>query len=315
MASLERIMTSFQLRQSILLLITAVIWGSAFVAQSIGMDSVGPFTFTTSRTLLGAIVLLPLVVWRRTALVKTDPQEALRRSSRGYRRALLMGGLSCGLCLFAGEAFQQFGLVFHTEAGKAGFITSLYIVLVPVMSTFLGRRSNLLMWTSVAVACAGLWYLCVPPEGISIALGDFFVFLCAFAFAVHILVIGHFVKTVDAVELSVSQFLFASLLGFIATALFETPTYQGWIEALPAILFAGILSNGVAYTLQVVGQRGMNETAASLIMSLESVFSVIAGWLVLGQVLTVRELAGCVVMGCAVVLAQIPVKPRRSSAG
>ena len=169
-------MTSFQLRQSILLLITAVIWGSAFVAQSIGMDSVGPFTFTTSRTLLGAIVLLPLVVWRRTALVKTDPQEALRRSSQGYRRALLMGGLSCGLCLFAGEAFQQFGLVFHTEAGKAGFITSLYIVLVPVMSTFLGRRSNLLMWTSVAVACAGLWYLCVPPEGISIALGDFFVF-------------------------------------------------------------------------------------------------------------------------------------------
>lgn len=301
----------FELRQSGLLLITAFIWGCSFVAQSIGMESVGPYTFTASRMALGFVFLLPIVAMLRKRLAASQSDEAERRRSPEYRRNLILGGFLCGLCLFGGEALQQFGLVHDTEVGKAGFITALYIVFVPLIGLFLGQKSRLTLWLAVAIAVAGLWFLCLPPEGFSIALGDTYIFLCAIVFSLHILVISRFVTKVNGIELSMMQFFFGSIIAFTSMMLFEHPTMSGFMEALPAILWAGIMSNGIAYTLQIVGQRGVNETAASLILSLESVFSVLAGWVVLNEILTPREGLGCVLMSVAVVLAQLPERKKR----
>ena len=208
--------TLFQLRQSAILLLTAMIWGATFVAQSLGMDSVGPFTFTTTRMLLGAFFLLPIVLLRRKRLAAEKPAEAARRSAPQYRRTLLMGGILCGLCLFGGESLQQFGFVHDTEVGKSGFITALYIVFVPIISLFLGRRGSPLLWAAVALSLVGLWFLCIPPEGFTIAAGDLFVLACAVVFSLHILVIGRYVLLVDAVELSMMQFFCGSILAFFA---------------------------------------------------------------------------------------------------
>lgn len=305
---LTHAMSLFQLRQSALLLITAFIWGCSFVAQSVGMDSVGPFTFTSGRMALGVIVLLPLIFWCRSRL---PAPEAARRRSPEYKKNLLVGGGLCGLCLFGGESLQQFGLVFGTEVGKAGFITALYIVLVPLLGLFVGRRTTPLIWAGVATAVVGLWYLCIPPEGFTISAGDFFIFLCALVFSLHILVISFFVTKVDAVELSVTQFAVGSVTATIAMMLFEHPTWEGVLAAAIPILWAGVMSNGIAYTLQIVGQRGMNETVASLILSLESVVSVLAGWALLNEILNGRELFGCALMAVAVVLAQLPMPSKK----
>lgn len=303
-------MTMFQLRQTALLLLTAFIWGCSFVAQSVGMDSVGPFTFTSARMFLGVIVLLPLIFWRRARLPQAERE---RRRSPEYKKNLLLGGGLCGLCLFGGESLQQFGLVFGTEVGKAGFITALYIVLVPLLGLLVGRRTTPLIWAGVVTAVVGLWYLCLPPEGFSVSAGDFFIFLCALVFSLHILVISFFVTKVDAVELSVTQFAVGSVTATIAMTLFEHPTIDGLLAAAIPILWAGVMSNGIAYTLQIVGQRGMNETVASLILSLESVVSVLAGWAILGQVLNGRELFGCTLMAVAVVLAQLPMPSKKKA--
>lgn len=299
-------MTLFQVRQSILLLITALIWGCTFVAQSLGMDHVGPFTFTASRMCLGTLFLLPFILWKRRDLAMNKKTEYARRTSSAYRRTLVTGSVLCGLCLFGGEALQQFGLVNDTEVGKSGFITALYIVLVPMMGVFLGKKTTPLVWAAVAVAIAGLWYLCVPPEGFGISLGDTYTFLCALVFSIHIFVISAFVTKVDGVELAAGQFASGSLWALAAMFLFENPTAAGWLAAFPAILWAGVMSNGIAYTLQIVGQRGMNETVASLILSLESVVAVLAGWLLLDEILSARELTGAALMAAAVVLAQLP---------
>lgn len=304
----------FELRQSLLLLLTAVIWGCTFVAQSMGMDSVGPFTFTASRMCLGAIFLFPIACLLRKRLGRYNPAALARRRSPEYAKNLLIGGSLCGLCLFSAESFQQFGLAADVEAGKSGFITALYIVLVPILGMLLGRRSRLLIWAAVALACIGLWYLCIPEGAhITLSAGDFYTLCCALVFSIHILIISHFIQKVDGVELSMMQFAAGSAVSLAAMLFFESPTWEGWTAALLPILWAGIMSNGIAYTLQMVGQRGMNETAASLIMSLESVVSVLAGWAVLGEVLSSRELLGCVIMGFAVVLAQLPAKKKQDA--
>lgn len=299
-------MTLFQLRQSLLLLITASIWGATFIAQSLGMDSVGPFTFTSGRMTLGVMFLTPLVLWLRRHLATSDPKEYLRRQTAHYKKQWLLGSLCCGLCIFGGETFQQLGLFNDTEVGKAGFITSLYIVLVPLLGLFLGKRLNWLIVVSVILSVIGLWYLCVPEGGFHIRLGDSLIGMCALVFSLHILVISYFVKTVNPIELSVGQFGVGTVLGLIAMLLFESPTIESFSAALPAILWAGVMSNGIAYTLQIVGQQGMNDTVASLIMSLESVIATLCGWWILDEVLSARELWGCVLMGTAVVLAQLP---------
>ena len=292
----------FELRQSFLLFITASIWGSAFIAQSLGMDHVSPFTFTFVRTLIGALFLLPLIPILK-ALYKNKVKE------KSYnKKDLLLGSLCCGLCLITGESFQQFGLL-TTDAGKAGFITSMYIIFVPIVSIFLGKKINRFIWIGVILSAIGLYMLCIKQD-LSIERGDFLIFLCAIAFAIHILVIDHFVKKVDAVALSCGQFFMASIMGLILLLIFDRQdlSYDDFIAALPAMAYAGIMSNGIAYTLQIVGQRGLNPTIATLIMSLESVMAVIFGVIFLQESLMQKEIIGCVLMFSAVIIAQCPFK-------
>ncbi|HIV15311.1 MAG TPA: DMT family transporter [Candidatus Avisuccinivibrio pullicola] len=292
----------FELRQSLFLFITATIWGSGFIGQSIGMDHVEPFTFTFFRTLIGGIVLLPVI-----AFMRKIRQRGGRRLPHTDKKALLLGSLACGACLIAAESFQQFGLKFGTDAGKAGFITSMYIIFVPLLTLFTGRRIRPLIWLAVALSVAGLYLLCIKGE-LSFERGDLMVFICAIVFAVHILVIAYFVDKVDGILLSCGQFFAASFIGLILMLVHDTVTWEGLRGAAPALLYVGIMSNGVAYTLQIVGQRGMNPAVATIILSLESVMATIFGILILNESLTLRELMGCVLMFIAVLMAQWPQK-------
>ena len=207
--------------------------------------------------------------------------------------------------LFFSESLQQFGLL-YTTVGKAGFLTCLYIVIVPVVGMFIGRKTGFLVWIAVVLSCLGLYYLCMPPGEFSLSLGDGLVLACAFSYTAHILVIDHYTDHVDGVRMSCIQFFVGSLLGLILMMAFEPPSLDAMKAAAPAFLYAGICSNGIAYTLQIIGQRGVNPTVASLILSLESVVSVIAGWLIVSQSMNSRELRGCTLMLSAVILAQLP---------
>lgn len=293
-----------------LLALTAFIWGSAFVAQSVGMDYLGPFTFNSIRCLMGGIVLIPvLLLFKRNGRKKSQEQVAeVAGAGIGSRKDLIVGGVCCGLALAAGSSLQQIGLV-YTTAGKAGFITALYIVIVPVMGILLGKRVGLKVWIGVVLAATGMYFLCIT-EGFSIAKGDFFVFLCAAAFSVHILVIDSFAPKVDGVALSCIQFFVCGILCAVPMLVSEQPQISQIMEAWVPLAYAGVLSCGVAYTLQVVAQKNTDPAVASLILSLESVFSVLAGWVILGERLSGRELFGCALVFTAVILAQFPEKAR-----
>ena len=284
------------MRGNLLLLLTAMIWGSAFVAQRVGMDSVGPFTFNGVRSLLSAAVLLP-VIWLRE---KKRP----RKESPTEKRTLLLGGLLCGVCLCAGSTLQQFGLV-YTTAGKAGFITALYVVLVPVASLFLGKRARAATWIGVALAAAGLYLLCVSGS-LSMNRGDLLTMLCAVCFCAHILVIDRISPHVDGVKLSCVQFFVSGTIALICGVCTEKIEWQALVDCAVPILYAGVLSGGVGYTLQIVAQKDTDPTLASMIMCLESVFSVVFGALLLGERMSGREIAGCALMFAAIVLAQLP---------
>lgn len=293
-----------------LLALTAFIWGSAFVAQSVGMDYLGPFTFNSIRCLMGGIVLIPvLLLFKRNGRKKSQEQVAeVAGAGIGSRKDLIVGGICCGLALAAGSSLQQIGLV-YTTAGKAGFITALYIVIVPVMGILLGKRVGLKVWIGVVLAATGMYFLCIT-EGFSIAKGDFFVLLCAAAFSVHILVIDSFAPKVDGAALSCIQFFVCGILCAVPMLVSEQPQISQIMEAWVPLAYAGVLSCGVAYTLQVVAQKNTDPAVASLILSLESVFSVLAGWVILGERLSGRELFGCALVFTAVILAQFPEKAR-----
>jgi len=288
-------MHGFKLKNSLILLLTAIIWGVAFVAQSVGMDYVGPFTFTCVRSLIGGAVLLPfLAIRRRERPALSAPDKKL----------LALGGLCCGIFLAAASCFQQFGIQF-TTVGKAGFITAFYIVLVPVLGLFFKKHCGVFVWVGVILALVGLYLLCIT-EGFSIQPGDLMVFICALLFAGHILVIDHFTQKVDGVAMACIQFFVCGALCAVPMLLFERPSFSQLTAAWLPILYAGVLSSGVGYTLQIVGQKDMNPTIASLILSLESVVSVLAGLLLLGQQLSLREILGCVFMFAAIIMAQLP---------
>ncbi len=297
-------MKKMSLRNPLLLFLTAVIWGVAFVAQSVGMEYVGPFTFSFTRCMIGGLVLIPCI-WLLDRLKKGETREP---KTAGDRRTLLAGGICCGAALCTASNLQQFGIK-YTSVGKAGFITAMYIVLVPVMGIFLKKAVGLKVWVSVALAVAGLYLLCIT-EGFSVSFGDLLVLLCAFVFSVHILVIDYFSPKVDGVRMSCIQFFVCGLLSGVCMLIWEKPDLHAILQAWMPILYAGVLSCGVAYTLQIVGQKGMNPTVASLILSLESVVSVLAGWLLLGQNLSTRELSGCVLMFAAIILAQLPQRKK-----
>ena len=288
-------------RSSLLLLLTASIWGVAFVAQSVGMDYVGGFTFNAVRFLLGALVLTPvLLVLKRLSPVLPIPESA----RTAHRQNLMRGGLLCGIFLCLASNFQQFGIK-YTTVGKAGFITACYIVLVPVFGLFLHKKCSPFIWAAVFLALAGLYLLCMT-DGFSIQKGDILVMICAVLFAFQILSVDHYSPLVSGLELSIAQFIICAIGSGIPALIFEKPHLSSILAAWQPILYAGIFSCGIAYTLQIVGQRGLNPTVASLIMSLESCISAIAGFLILGQMLSLRELLGCVIMFAAIILAQLP---------
>lgn len=292
------------LKNSLLLLLTAAIWGSAFVAQSVGMDYLGPFTFNSIRCLIGGVVLLPLIYFREKADAHAADAEANHKKIN--RKNLAVGGICCGILLCLASNFQQFGIQ-YTTVGKAGFITACYIVLVPVLGLFLGKKCSPFLWAAVFLALAGLYLLCIT-DGFSIGQGDFLVLICALLFSIHILVIDHFSPLVDGVKMSCIQFFICGVLSGAAALFTEQIELSSLFAAWMPILYAGVFSCGIAYTLQIVGQKGMNPTVASLILSLESCISVLSGWLILGQRLSNREILGCIVMFAAILLAQLPQK-------
>ena len=290
------------LKNSLFLLLAAIIWGIAFVAQSVGMKYVGGFTFSAVRSLIGAAVLLPLIFILGRKEASADSSSSRPTS----RKDLIIGGISCGICLCLATNFQQFGIK-YTTVGKAGFITAYYIVIVPVIGIFLGKKCSKFIWAAVAMALVGLYLLCIT-DGFSIGKGDLLVLVCAFLFSLHILVIDHFSPKADGVKLSCIQFFTCGILSSIPALLFEHPELSSILKAWQPILYAGIMSCGVAYTLQVIGQKNMNPTVASLILSLESCISVLAGWIILGQQLSIKEFLGCIIMFAAIILAQLPQK-------
>lgn len=296
-----------KLRNSLLLLLTATIWGTAFVAQSVGMEYVGPLTYVCTRSIIGSIVLLPVIaVLRRVGPPRAAETPEERRKGR---KTLVIGGVCCGTVLCIASCTQQLTLL-HTTVGKAGFMTACYILVVPVLGLLFGRRCGLKHWCSVAIALVGLYFLCMAGGSFGFDTGTLLGLGCALLFSMHILVIDHFSPMVDGVQMSCIQFAVCAVISGVAMLIFEQPTMANILAAWKAIMYAGVMSSGVAYTLQIVGQKGMNPTIASLIMSLESVISVIAGWLILGQALTAREIFGCVLMFCAIVLAQLPEKAK-----
>lgn len=306
-------MNRYTLRQSMLLLLTAAIWGVAFVAQSVGMDYVGPFTFNTVRSLIGGIVLIPcIVLLKRINAGSKDTAgaaECVSGDTSGQRKVLLTGGVACGVLLCIASNLQQFGIM-YTSVGKSGFITAMYIVLVPVVGIFLKKKAGVKIWCSVAIAVCGLYLLCMTDNGFSIQKGDLLLLLGAVAFSFHILTIDYFSPKVDGVKMSCIQFFTCGILSMVCMFLFEQPQIGAILQAWMPIVYAGVMSCGVAYTLQIVGQKGMNPTVASLILSTESVISVIAGWLILHQKLSGRELLGCVLMFAAIILVQLPERKR-----
>ncbi len=310
-------------RANILLLITAIIWGTAFVAQKAG-TTLEPFTYNSIRTLIGFLALLPVIALLSkkdsSTLSAESPDDALddvkddvvgtkvHESKESERKTLIVGGIVCGTILAIASNLQQFGLYFDTDAGKAGFITTLYIVIVPVLGVFLRKRVTLRMWLCVIIGAVGFYMLTLAGKssGFKLENGDLFVLLCAFVFSLHILAVDFFSPKCDGIKLSCMQFLVAGIIGFICMLLFESPKLSDILSCWLPILYTGILSSGVGYTLQVVAQKDADPTTASLIMSLESVFAVLAGVLFYHERLSMIELLGCVVIFAAVIISQLP---------
>lgn len=291
-----------ELLHTLALLVCAAIWGSAFVAQSVGAEYVGAFTFLAVRNWIAVVFLIPVIFVRDTILKKRG-RPSVRPANRTQRRCLLTGGAACGFFLCAASAFQQVGIRYTTTA-KAGFITALYVVIVPILSVFFGKSVKSRIWMCVALAVLGLYLLCMRGE-LSLSFGDGVVLVCAFLFACQIMTVDYFAPQVDTVRLSQTQFLVTALLSTVCMLLFEDLSTDSLIRALPSIAYAGVMSSGVAYTLQIIGQQNLNPAIASITMSLESVFAALAGWIVLGQSMSFRELAGCVLMFAAIILAQL----------
>ena len=288
------------MRGNVALLIAAVIWGGGFVAQSAGMDYIGPFTFSAARDAVGFFVLIPVL------LLLTDGRGKSLPARLSVTRITLVGGIVNGLVLGVADTFQQVGLMM-TTAGKAGFVTALYMVFTPLLGDFGGQRLTKRIAFCVLLAVIGFYFLCIA-ESFSLTFGDLLELACAVFFAVHILTIDHFLlKQADSVKMAWVQFASAFFFSGMLTVLFEHPTADAVWDARLPILYCGVLSSGVAYTLQIVGQKYTDPTIGTLIMSLESVFAVLFGWLVLGEVMTAREGLGCILVFAAIILSQLPI--------
>lgn len=292
-----------RIKSDLLLFITAIIWGSAFVAQKSGGE-IGAFTFNGIRTFIGGLSLIPVIVLMSGFNKKKSEPE---KETKEQRKAMFAGGISCGILLFIASTLQQYGIA-YTTAGKAGFITSLYTILVPIIAILIGKKVRPVIWICVVAGLIGLYLLCVPSgEVFSLQTGDVLFFLCAVIFAIHILVVDHFSPKTNGVKMSCIQFLVAGGIGIIMMFIFENPSIKVITENWFTILYAGIFSCGIAYTLQILGQKEADPADASLILSLESVFSAITGAIILHEYMNSKEIIGCMLILGAVLLSQLPV--------
>ena len=290
-----------------LLFLTALIWGTGFVAQSAGAEHVSPFAFNFIRCILGGSTLfIYLKIRDRKRNMKNDVhREMVQRD----KKMVYMGGILCGIVLCIGMALQQISIA-YTSVAKAGFVTGLYILLVPILGIFLRKRVDMRIWCSTLIALVGLYFLCIT-ENFSIHIEDIYMLICALFFAIHILVIDFFTPKVDGVRMSCIQFFVCAFISGILMLAFETPNIASILNSWFSIVYAGVVVCGVAYTSQIMGQKGTDPTTASLVLSLETVVSVLAGFLILGEGLTLRELIGCILMFGAIVLSQLPQSNRR----
>ena len=293
---------------SIFLALAAIIWGSSFVAQTAGAEFVGPFTFIAIRSLLGSVALLPVIFVMDAVKKKSRPQEYKKMTKADYKY-LLFGGTVCGVVLCAASNLQQLGIDGGTAPGMAAFITALYILLVPIFSVVIGKKIRPIVWVCVGVSVVALYLLCVK-EGGKVQGSDLYVLACAACYAVHILVIDKVSPKLDGIRLSSLQFLVAGLITCIPALLFEETSLEALKAAAPSIAYSGIMSSGVAFTLQILGQQKTEPTIATMIMSLESVFGVLTAMIILSQVPTGRETLGCILMFAAIIVAQLPEKKK-----
>lgn len=295
-----------QIKSSLILLLTATIWGVAFVAQSVGMEYIGPFTFNAIRCVLGGLVLIPVIL-----VLKKKKETGAENQEKEDKKTLWAGGIACGVILCIASNLQQFGIM-EASVGKSGFFTTLYIVMIPVIGIFIGKRPGIKLWFCVALAVVGMYLLCMKDGSFTIERADIMLLLCALVFSFHILVVGYFSPKVDGVKMSCIQFFVCGVLSAVGMLFTETPDISNIQAAWLPLLYAGLLSCGVGYTLQIVGQKGINPVIASLIMSLESVISALAGWVILGQVLSPKEILGCVLMFVAIIITQIPIGNKKT---
>lgn len=295
-----------QIKSSLILLLTATIWGVAFVAQSVGMEYIGPFTFNAIRCVLGGLVLIPVIL-----VLKKKKETGAENQEKEDKKTLWTGGIACGVILCIASNLQQFGIM-EASVGKSGFFTALYIVMIPVIGIFIGKRPGIKLWFCVALAVVGMYLLCMKDGSFTIERADIMLLLCALAFSFHILVVDYFSPKVDGVKMSCIQFFVCGVLSAVGMLFTETPDISNIQAAWLPLLYAGLLSCGVGYTLQIVGQKGINPVIASLIMSLESVISALAGWVILGQVLSPKEILGCVLMFVAIITTQIPIGNKKT---
>ena len=303
-------MTKQRIKGIVTLLLTAFIWGSAFVAQSEAMELIHPFTLQAVRSLIGSLFLVPVILSLDAGKKKNG---TYRKMTKTDKKNLLVGGLVCGIVLCIASNLQQYGMYENVNPGKAGFITAMYILLVPVFGLIMGRKIPFRMWICIAAGVVGLYLLCIESgSSFTINFGDILVILCAAVFAVHIMVVDHFVKTCDGVKLSCMQFFIGGLISSVLMFAFSKPSIDAIIAAAFPILYAGIGSCGIAYTLQIIGQKYTPPTLASLIMSLESVFAVLTEVVILGVLPSMRESVGCIVMFAAIIVSQLPEKLKKS---
>ncbi|MEG1044073.1 MAG: DMT family transporter [Oscillospiraceae bacterium] len=285
---------------SIMLFTTALIWGLAFIAQRVGMDYIGPFTFNTMRCIIGGICLVICIYF----INKANGNTVVKHEHENPKM-LLLGGFFCGLALFGGMSFQQLGIA-DTSVANAGFISTLYIVIVPILGLFMGKKAGLNIWIGVVFAMAGLGLLCFK-ESLSIQQGDLYILISAMFYSFHILIVGYFSPRVDGVKMSCLQFFVAGIFSSVMMFAKETPTISGILSSWIPLLYVGVLSTALGYTFQIIGQKHTDPTIASLLLSLESVFAVIMGWLILGETLTMQEFFGCALVFVSVISAQIPI--------
>lgn len=290
-------------KNNLMLLSAALIWGCAFVAQSKGTEYVGPWTFNCLRSLIGGITLFLLMPFL-DRIRKT-------KANKEQKNNLLFGGIACGIVLAAGSMFQQLGIM-QTTTGKAGFITALYVILVPILAILLGRKTRLIVWLAACIALIGFYFLSFAGEKLILAQGDIYLLICAMLFAVHILVIDHF-SFVDGVRMSCLQFFVAGMICMVGMFLFEMPNVHSILSAALPILYAGCLSSGAGYTLQIVGQKDADPTIASMLLSLESVFAALSGFILLNQRMSMHEIFGCTLIFIAVIVAQCPEKKKKEA--